>query len=301
MKISLKHRAEYAALRSLQEAANLCSRETARTAGAAFGRSIGWIWQSRRQIAHDNIQRAYPDYTPDQTERLVDAVFAHIGQTAFEVLRFEQSTPESLLETVEANSTESLAWAAREGRGAILLSGHIGNWEIFGAWIRALGYGVDLVVKPMRNPLTDRLLNDCRARHDVGIIHTQTATSGIVRALKKKRFVAILVDQYAGREGVEAEFFGRRVSTPRGPAALALKFGCPVLTGYLARKPDGGYYAHADEPIDYAATDNHDHDIAALTQIFTSRIEHYIRRHPDQWLWTHRRWGRRLQAQDSNS
>lgn len=293
MQPSLKHRLEYLALASLKTLANTVSEDTARNCGAGLGRLIGRYWKSRRQIACDNLTHAFPDTPRADIEEIATDVFANVGRTMFEVLRFEQSSPQDVLTRVDTNSTEPFEEAARLGRGALLVSAHIGNWEIHGAWIRALGYPVDVVVKPMRNPLADRLLNACRAVHDVGIIHTQQATAGIVRAVKQRRFVAIVADQYAGGEGIDVKFFGRTVSTPRGPAVLALKYGCPIITGYLVRKPGGRYYAFNDTLLTVTPTDDHERDVLAVTQEFTTRIERYIRQNPTEWLWTHRRWGGR--------
>jgi len=105
--------------------------------------------------------------------------------------------------------------------------------------------------------------------------------------------VAIRADQYAGREGVGVEFFGQTVSTPRGPAALSLRYGCPIITGYFIHKADGTHLAHIDAPVEYTPTEDTERDVVCLTQAFTDRIESYIRQWPAQWLWTHRRWGRR--------
>jgi KDO2-lipid IV(A) lauroyltransferase len=161
---------------------------------------------------------------------------------------------------------------------------------VLGAWIRALGYPLDVVVKPMRNPLVDALYNRCRAAMDVGVIHTQIATKEIVRSLQKKRFVAIVADQYAGAEGIDVDFFGRPASTPRGPAVLALKFGCPLMTGVLERRSGGRFLARIDGPIEHQPSGDMETDIRNITQEIVSRLEAHIRRTPGQWLWTHRRW-----------
>jgi KDO2-lipid IV(A) lauroyltransferase len=180
--------------------------------------------------------------------------------------------------------------AQRGGKGAILMSGHIGNWELLAGYLRARGYPIDIVVKPMRNPLADALYNARRRDLELGIIYTQTATRGIVEALRDRRLVAILADQHAGEDGVEVKFFGRKVSTPRGPAVLALKYGCPIITGCMIRTSEGHFRMEIDGPLTSRPTGNHDEDIHAITQEFTSRLENHIRKYPDQWLWTHRRW-----------
>jgi len=261
-----------------------------RRCGARFGRCIGAIWFSRRRVAQDNLQRAFPsELTSEQIKTTTRGVFGTMGQTIFEVLRFGITKPEDLLTRVEGDDTQ-LRRAYEQGKGAVLVSGHFGNWEMLGAWVRACGYPLDVVVKPMRNPLVDAYYNRCRAHMDVGVIHSQLGTKDILRALQQNRFVAILVDQYAGAEGVDVDFFGRPASTPRGPAALALKFGCPILSGVMEQHPDGRLIAHIDGPVEHTPTGNTDEDIRIVTQELTRRLEAHIRRLPEQWLWTHRRW-----------
>jgi KDO2-lipid IV(A) lauroyltransferase len=288
----LRHRLEYIALSVLKWVANALPEGVSRSVGAALGGIVGYVWRSRRAIAIGNIRRAF-----DQSAGRVDPeavakeTFRHLGRTAFEILRLGRTRPEDLLRLIDGGEAAKwLEWANKQGQGALLVSGHFGNWELLGAWIRAMGYPVDFVVKPVRNPLVDRLYNDCRAAMDVGIIHTQVATKGILRSLRAKRFVAILADQYAGTEGINVEFFGRPASTPRGPAALALKFGCPLMSGVLERLDGGRFLAHVDGPVDCSPTGDNEADVRAITQELARRLEAHVRQTPGQWLWTHRRW-----------
>jgi len=286
----MRYRMEYLAARILRLMARVPPESVSRALGSLVGRAIGRTWGARRRIAAENIDRAFEGtLSRHDIDCIITDVFRTMGKTIFDVLRFGKLSPAMLLDRVEGN-VDFLRAIRDEGKGAILVSGHFGNWEVLGAWLRALGYPIDVVVKPMRNPLVDALYNRCRASMDVGVIHTQTATKGIIRALQQKRFVAILVDQFAGAEGIDVDFFGRPASTPRGPAALALKFGCPILSGVLERKPGGRFMAHIDGPVEYQPTGDMETDIRAITQELTTRLEHHIRRTPGQWLWTHRRW-----------
>jgi len=290
MAVPLRYRLEWAALWLLKLKANILPESWAGSVGGSTGRVVGRIWGRRRRIARGNLARAFPEIPPPEINRIVRGVFDNLGRTAFEILRLGRERPEMILGRFDAEGTEHLAQAAAQGHGALLMTGHFGNWELLGAWVRALGYPLDVVVKPARNPLADRFYNAQRARVGVGIIHTQVATRGIVRALQAGRFVAILADQYAGEDGVEVEFFGRMVSTPRGPATLALRLGCSILTGVSIRQPHGRFLAKIDGPVVYQPTGDVERDVFAITQEFTRRLENHIRRYPDQWLWTHRRW-----------
>lgn len=290
MRHPIRYRLEWLTLVILRLVARALPTRAADLCGAGLGRAVGGLWGRRSQIARENLRRAFPDWNGSQIDKVSKAVFANFGRTTFEILRISKSTPQALMSAVEAPSMDFMENAQRGGKGAILMSGHIGNWELLVGYLRARGYPIDVVVKPLRNPLSDAVYNDRRAELNLGIIHTQTATRGIVQALRDKHLVAILADQYAGEDGVEVVFFGRKVSTPRGPAVLALKFGCPIITGIMIRTASGRYRMEIDGPLTYHPSGDSDTDVIALTQEFTTRLENHIRRHPDQWLWTHRRW-----------
>lgn len=291
-KPNVRYRLEYIALLIVRWVANVLPEGMAFRVGEAMGRLVGSVWTSRRTIAVDNIRRAFaPSECVIDPEAIAADTFRNLGRTMFEILRLTRTRPEELLQRIDGQeATPWLEWAHKQGKGGLLVSGHFGNWELLGAWIRASGYPVDFVVKPVRNPFVDRLYNECRASMDVGIIHTQVATKGILKSLQAKRFVAILADQHTGDEGVDVEFFGRRASTPRGPAVLALKFGCPLMTGVLERLEGNRFVARVDGPVEYSPTGDQETDIRTITREITRRLEAHIRQAPSQWLWTHRRW-----------
>lgn len=290
MRHPVRYRCEWLALIVSRCLARILPARGADACGAALGRLIGKLWRRRSQIAHENLSRAFPDWNEKRVNEVAISVFANFGRTAFEILRITPSTSEALMVSVDAPSMDFMENAQRGGKGAILMSGHIGNWELLVGYLRARGYPIDVVVKPMRNPLSDALYNARRRDLQLGIIYTQTATRGIVQALRDKRLVAILADQHAGEDGVEVMFFGRKVSTPRGPAVLALKYGCPIITGCMIRTSAGRFRMEIDGPLTYRATGNQYEDVRAITQEFTLRLENHIRKYPDQWLWTHKRW-----------
>ncbi len=290
MQHPIRYRVEWLALVVLRGLARLLPRSVAQSCGAAVGWSVMRMWKRRRDVCSSNLALAFSERESGRVRLETAKVFRNIGRTTFEILRISQGTSKDLLTLVDSPPIDILDNACGQAKGVLLLSGHIGNWELFAGWIRAKGYPLDVVVKPMRNPLSDAFYNDRRRELGLGIIHTQVATRGIVQALRNRRLVAIVADQYAGEDGIDVMFFGRKVSTPRGPAVLALKFGCPILSGAMIRKPDGRFLIEVDPPLLYEPTGDDGADIFAITQAYTTRIETHIRKNPDQWLWTHRRW-----------
>ena len=261
----------------------------------SLGRGLGnlgyHLARYRRKVALGNIRLALGGrVSVPETDRLARDVFRNLGETAIEVFRFPRTSRDELRARVQCDNVEVFDRARAKGKGVILLSAHFGNWELFGAWAAALGYPIDLVVKPQRNRSADEFYNRLRSAMGVGIIPTQKAGKQIIASLKENRFVAMLADQYAGHDGVPVEFFGQLTSTHRGPAAIALKLGCPIVYGVLIRLPDGRHHGIVEGPLEFEPTGDLEHDVRELTQTYTRIIENYIRQNPGQWLWTHRRW-----------
>lgn len=177
----------------------------------------------------------------------------------------------------------------RESRGAILVTGHFGSWELLGYTMVRLGYPVVFVVGVQRNPLVQDLMNQLRTRAGIEIIE-RSSTLAIMRSLRQGKFVAMLADQDARRRGVFVTFFGKPASTPIGPARLALWSGSPIVTGFIMRDNLLDFRVVIEEPIMVPEGMDEASAVAELTQRFTSRLETHIRSKPDHWLWSHRRW-----------
>jgi KDO2-lipid IV(A) lauroyltransferase len=148
---------------------------------------------------------------------------------------------------------------------------------------------LDFVVKPLSNPRVDRWLSDLRRRAGVGQIPLGAGVRAVYRSLRQNRWVALVGDQDAHAAGVFVPFFGRPTSTPRGPADLALRTGAPLIMGFATRMPDGRHRLEMEPPL--AVPERHDEAaVEDLTARHTARLEAWIRRRPDHWLWLHRRW-----------
>jgi KDO2-lipid IV(A) lauroyltransferase len=190
----------------------------------------------------------------------------------------------------EVTGVDHLERAQAAGRGALLLTGHFGNFELLGAWLGRM-HPVDFVVKPLTNPYVDRWLEGLRRESGVGTLPLGLGVRGVYRALRENRWIALLADQDARRDGVFVPFFGRDASTPRGPAELAVRTGAPIVMGFGWRGADGRLR------LDVGPTLTPDPGIADpeasvrdLTARHTAALEARVRERPEQWFWLHRRW-----------
>lgn len=186
---------------------------------------------------------------------------------------------------------EHLDEALAKGRGAVLVTGHFGSWEVTGCALARLGYPIGFLVGVQRNRLIQKMMNDIRRACGIEVHEPQDLLRA-VRSLQANRFVAMLSDQDAGRSGVFIDFLGEPASTPRGPARLALLAGSPIIPGFTISAGGGRHRIVLERPIYPPGPPGRPGEDAVrdLTQAYTRVIEAYVRRYPASWLWTHRRW-----------
>jgi KDO2-lipid IV(A) lauroyltransferase len=175
--------------------------------------------------------------------------------------------------------------ALKKGRGAILVLPHLGNWELGGVAVSRHGYPLSSIARPMENRLLNRHLDSLRSEQNQIIIAKYNASARMAQELKSNRLLALLVDQHAGSKGLWVDFFGRPASTVKSPAILSLRYRSPIIPLKVVRD-NGRHRVVMTEPIypDQFRT------VEELTQAFTRRIELFVREHPEQWFWLHRRW-----------
>jgi KDO2-lipid IV(A) lauroyltransferase len=174
--------------------------------------------------------------------------------------------------------------------GALMLTGHFGNWELCGLVQGQFFGGIGVVARVLDNPELDQRLCAFRALTGNTVIYKQRALQQVLRFLREKKSVAVLIDQNVQSGGVFVDFFGRPAATTTVAAALALKTGAPVLPGFTELLPNGRYRTFYRPPIRYRPTGDRLGDLVALTQKLTTTIEEVVRSRPEQWLWLHRRW-----------
>lgn len=185
-----------------------------------------------------------------------------------------------------------IADAMHGGRGLIITTGHLGNWEAAGAFLAARGVPVDVVVRRMSNPLFDRYLNGTRAALGMRVVRDQDAVRQTARSVRAGRAVAFLTDQGVKHlASTFVPFFGRPAKTPRGPAVFALRWNVPMIFGAALRQPGGRYRLHL-EHVAMTETGDRERDVDAAVGRYTEALERYVRMAPEQYFWHHRRWRR---------
>ncbi len=269
--------------------ANLLPPRMALGFGAVLG-GLGYVAGVRRDVALANLSRAFPEKPPREVAAIARKLYRNLGRNLVELLRFRNQSKSYIAALVSFEGEEHIKTALAAGRGAILVSGHFGNWELYAAAIASAGYPFSVVVYPQHNARVDALLNRLRQGAGVGIIYKRNAAKDVLRSLAANRLVTMLADQDAGPDGVFVNFFGRPASTTRGPALFAVKTGAPIITGVIVREPGGRHRGIVDPPLFADQAADREAEIARLTQEAAVRLERRVREHPDHWYWVHRRW-----------
>ena len=240
---------------------------------------------------------AFPERDSDWRRRVARGSYMHLAREAAMTLRLSRMAPEEIVRRTEVEGFEALRDAAEGGRGAVVISGHLGNWEIAAAAVAARGVPMDVVAHLQKNPLFYRHMVERQDRLGLTVIVKNEAFRLVPQALAAGRVVALIADQNIRRRGVFVDFFGRAAATARGPALFALRTGAPVFLGVAVRKPgypsryrviiervplrEGGSGGERATSVDV---------IRDLTQRHISRLEARIREAPSQYFWQHRRW-----------
>lgn len=275
----------------------LLPHRAAQRLGSILAVLVHDIAHIRAGVAADNLLRAYPDEHEPWAKETVRRVYSHFGAVAAELARIPvlaRGDFDRWIATDE-ESVRTLDRAVGRGRGGFVVSGHLGNWELVGAWAAWKGYPTTYVVAEQTNPLIEELIDRHRAAAGVEIVKRADAAKGVLRALRRGRIVAMMIDQDARRDGLMIPFFGRPASTFRGVGAFAAKLRPAVISLESWRERDGRIHFRMRD-VRIPDTGDRDTDARLLMVQLTRRLETYIRRHPEQWLWLHRRWKTRVRS-----
>lgn len=270
----------------------------------AIGRGAGWLTlklsRRDRQRAREHLRIAFPDLGEAERERLLAASARHLGLLLAEVAWLWHATPEQVRSLASIQGAEHLEAARADGGGAVLITGHVGNWELLNARLGAAGIPMTIAVRELYDPRLDALATRLRARHGAEVVpRGDDAGRRLLAALRANRIDGLLIDQdIRSVPGVFAPFFGRDAWTPSGAAAIALRARRPVVPAFIHRDSDNRHHVDVLPPLPVPAGSNLRDQVRELTAAATAAIEAQVRRHPEQWVWMHRRWRTRPQGGD---
>ncbi len=291
---TLTDRVEYAVFRAALTVAAAVPLRWGLKLGALLG-TLFYLFDRRdRRIALINLAMAFPERSPAEHRRLLRATCCNLGRMAFEIAHLPALTPETLARYVSVADPARWHDAITRARttGAIILTGHFGNWEMLAYACGLLGVPVTLIHRRMRNDLVEREIAVLRSRAGTQSIAKKAAAKEALRRLKARALVAIPFDQNQVRSfGVFVDFFGVPACTTTGPVRLAMLTGAPIVPVFLVRDGESERHRIVMLPeVEMVSTGDRDADIRANTQRCSTVFEQMLRAHPDHWIWFHKRW-----------
>jgi len=298
-KTKLKHHLIYYPARLLMAVLRLLPFPWVSGLGRVFGSLVFAFAGRERNKTLSNIRTAFPKgFGQAQVEGLARAVWVRLGQNLFEVVHSRGGGPQRMVaQVVRARGVEHLRKALARGKGALVVSGHLGSWELLGGYLASL-HPTSAVAQHLYDERFDRIVTDFREK-DLGfsIIKRGLALRGILAALKEGRIVFALVDQDSGRDGLFVPFLGKEAWTQSGVARIAQRTGAPIVPAFMVRGTDGRFEAHLEPP--FTVPSGKDPEAAVLEGVrrYTEAVESYVKAYPDQWMWMHERWKTRPQGE----
>jgi len=282
----LRNWAEYLIARALVEMLRRLPLRAAAWLARCSGRLLDLALPRLRRTALSNLAMAMPELDPARRKEIADGVFESIGRVLLAFARFPDLHRGNIAQWIEYDGYEHFEEAKRRGRGVLFATGHLGNWELSAFAHGLLSEPLNVVVRPLDNPLIDRLVEQRRALSGNRIIEKRDFARSILKALAANEAVGILVDQNTTLDaGVFVDFFGIPACTNATFARLAAHTGAAVIPGFAVWvAQERRYRLKFYPPVEISG------DLTADTQRIQKAVERAIREYPDQWLWIHRRW-----------
>ncbi|MCK4486556.1 MAG: hypothetical protein KAU38_07330 [Desulfobacterales bacterium] len=247
-----------------------------------------------RRIVRRNLQFTHPEWSLDRIRRLSERIFQHLGVTVLEICQMTCFSREDILRKVRIRGKENLFNAVESPKGVIMISAHLGNWEMAPLFVSCyLQKPLLLVARQIQSKTLDRWIHRLRSNFGNIILNKKRALPKMARTLLQGKALGLLIDQGTKlSRGVEVTFFGRTATATPVAALLARRYDCPVLPVFCIREADAGLTLVVEPPLTLKRTEDLRADLKANTQIMTSAIEKAVRAYPEQWFWFHKRWKR---------
>ena len=286
----MKHRLEYLIVRMLITVVRFMPGVLVRACGTVLGLTFYFVDRAHRRIAERNLATAFPARPEAERRAIARAAFAHFGRLLFELLQFATLSPDEMRARVEVDGEDRSRLAYAQDKGVLFVTGHFGFWELQ-AMVHAVQVEpVAILARALDNPYLNGLLEDIRQRTGNTVVYRRGTIRRVMRTLHAGHGVAVLIDQHiVTRDAIYVDFFERPAATTSAVAALALRTGAPVVPVFALPLGRGRYRMIYEHPVEPPRADSAE-AIREFTQRCTDVLEMYVRRHPELWLWMHRRW-----------
>jgi Kdo2-lipid IVA lauroyltransferase/acyltransferase len=288
----VRERMEFVVVWLFVHGVRLLPRRLARAVGAAIAGLAFHGLGRLRKVGIRNLELAFPEKTAAEREAILRSVYRNLGYLLAEFCKMPGYTAEGASEFIRYEGLENFVRARERGKGVLVLTGHLGAWELSSFYHSLRGMPMGMVIRRLDNPLVDAFVNRVRCLHGNRVIHKDDFARGLIASMRAGETVGILMDtNMTPPQGVFVPFFGVAACTASGMARIAAKTGAAVVPGFLLwEESEQRYVLRFGEELEVVHTGDAEKDALENTAGFTAAIEGYVRRYPEQWLWMHRRW-----------
>ncbi len=267
-------------------------RGLARWAARGIACGVYWAFGRLRRVGQRNLELTLPYLSPSSRTAILRSVYLSLGWQLVEFCRMRRYTPTNTRNWIRTEGLEYYLAAQAKGKGVLIVTGHLGAWELSSFYHSMMGHPMGMVIRRLDNRKLDAFVNRIRCMHGNYVLHKDDFGRGLLTAMRQGGTVGILMDtNMTPPQGVFVDFFGVPACTATGLAHVARKTGAAALPGFMLWDPSARQYAlHFGPEIEIPRTGDATADILEGTQRCTTAIENWVRRAPGQWLWIHRRW-----------
>lgn len=290
MKYRFRRRLLYTLLLFLDSIFVLIPYNLALDLGKFFGCLSYILLRRYRRLTKEHLRFAFANSKSEKDiSKIARSVFINLGMGFIEILSLPK-TRSRLDSIIDVKGGDNLDRVLKEGKGAIVISGHFGNWELISPYFASRGYPANVVARPVYYEKYNEWILFLRKSMGVNVILRTDSPKSLLVLLKKNELLGILPDQDIDSiEGVFIDFFGKKAYTPVAPVKLALAAGAPIVPIFIIRNKKR-HTVVVEEPIRVENRQDKEDTILLYTQKWSNLVEYYIRRYPEQWVWMHRRW-----------
>lgn len=288
----MRRKLEFAVVWLLVKSIGWLPRPVARNVGAGIGWTAFVGLPRLRKVGMRNLALAFPGKSIGQRKQMLRALYRNLGWQLAEFCQMPHYSLAYANRFIRYDGLENYLEARHRGKGVLVVTGHIGAWELSSFYHSLVGYPMSMVIRRLDNPYLDRFVNRIRCLHGNRVLHKDEFARAIFASVRAGETVGVLMDtNMTPPQGVFVDLFGHAACTAAGVARVAQRTGAAVVPGYLTwESKENRYVLHFLKPLELVNTGNEEQDTIANTQLFTKSLEDIIRRYPEQWLWVHRRW-----------
>jgi len=288
----VRERLEYWLVLAVARVLGAMPRSLARLVSGGLAFLVYVLLVRLRRVGERNLQLALPALSSGEKKKILHGVYRSLGWQLVEFCRMARYTRANTRDLIRTEGLEHYLEAQARGKGVLIVTGHLGAWELSSFYHSLMGYPMGMVIRRLDNRQLDEYVNRIRCLHGNRVLHKDDFARGLLTAMRAGETVGILMDtNMTPPQGVFVDFFGRQACTASGLARVALKTGAAVLPGFMVWEPaEKKYVLHFGAELVFTRSEDHEADILTATQQCAAATEAWIRRYPDQWLWIHRRW-----------